>query len=403
MYFFFSFTFIIRLFVVILLLNTPQVTKVTKFNAMNKVKEPVRLRKKRLSNGNDSLYLDIYRNGKREYEFLKLYLTNGTSSAAKQKDKETLQFAQSIKAKRIVELQNGEYGFLDKFKIETNFLDYYMAFMETKINSAGNYGNWKSAYMLLQKYAKKTTTFKDIDAPFLNGWRQFLEKAKTKSDKLLSQNTKHSYFCKVVACINHAHNQRIIPYNPCIGIEYPKAGEPQREYLTVEEVRALVKAECKYPVLKQAFLFSCLTGLRWSDIQKLTWSEVQKMNGQTRIVFRQKKTKGFEYLDISDQAVALLGDRRNPEDRVFIGLKYSAWHNLELSKWCIRAGITRNITFHSARHTFAVMMLDLGTEIYTVSKLLGHKELKTTQIYAKVLDKKKQEAVSKIPNILTGD
>ncbi len=139
--------------------------------------------------------------------------------------------------------------------------------------------------------------------------------------------------------------------------------------------------------------------MRWSDIQKLTWSEVQELNGHTRIQFRQKKTKGFEYLDISDQAARYLGERGNLDERVFIGLKYSAWHNVTLEKWCMKAGITKDITFHCGRHSFAVMQLNLGTEIYTVSKLLGHRELKTTQIYARILDEKKREAVNKIPEL----
>ena len=368
---------------------------------MTATKEVVKLRQRKLPTGRTSLYLDIYRNGKREYEYLKLYLTNGKSAAEKQKDKETLQFANSIKAKRIVEIQNGEYGFNDKFKLETNFLDYYKSFMETKADSKGNYGNWASAYKHLQSYVKKSTTFKDIDERFIEGFRDHLErKAKTTSAQPLSQNTKHSYFNKLRACLRHAFKQRVIPYNPCEGVEGPKAGEPERDYLTIDEVRALVNTECRYPMLKQAFLFSCLTGIRWSDIQKLTWKEIQEHEGGTRIIFKQKKTKGQEYLDITDQAAQLLGERGELNDRVFIGLKYSSWHNVALAQWCMKAGITKDITFHCARHTFAVMMLDLNTDIYTVSKLLGHKELKTTQIYAKILDKKKQEAVSKIPQIL---
>ena len=94
-----------------------------------------------------------------------------------------------------------------------------------------------------------------------------------------------------------------------------------------------------------------------------------------------------------------MGERRKADELVFVGFKYSAYLNVELRRWALRAGITKDITFHSGRHTFAVLMLDLGAEIYTVSKLLGHKDIKTTQIYAKVLDKKKQEAVSMIPNI----
>jgi integrase len=157
--------------------------------------------------------------------------------------------------------------------------------------------------------------------------------------------------------------------------------------------------ECKYPVMKNAFLFSCLTGLRWSDIQKLKWSEVQKQGDGWRVTFRQQKTRGQEYLDISYQARNYLGQQGNPDERVFVGLKYSGWHNIELQRWIMRAGITKNITFHCGRHTFAVLQLELNTDIYTVSKLLGHKELKTTQVYAKIMDLKKREAMNKMPDI----
>ena len=110
-------------------------------------------------------------------------------------------------------------------------------------------------------------------------------------------------------------------------------------------------------------------------------------------------TGGQEYLDISPQAEKYLGTRRNDADRVFEGFKYGAWTSLELKRWALAAGITKNLTFHCGRHTFAVLMLDLGADIYTVSKLLGHRELSTTQIYAKVLDKNKQKAVSLVPEI----
>ena len=155
----------------------------------------------------------------------------------------------------------------------------------------------------------------------------------------------------------------------------------------------------KRQVLKRAFLFSCLTGLRKSDIQKLTWGEVQKFGKYTRIVFKQRKTKGQEYLDISSQAEKYLGERGNPDDIVFTGFTYGSWTSLELQRWSLAAGVNKNLTFHCARHTFAVLMLDLGADIYTVSKLLGHRFLTTTQIYAKVLDKNKQNAVSLIPDI----
>lgn len=197
----------------------------------------------------------------------------------------------------------------------------------------------------------------------------------------LSQNSKMSYFNKLRACINHAYDERIIPVNPLRGIEGFKEAEVKRDYLTLEEVKLLAATPCRYPVLRRAFLFSCLTGLRKSDIQKMTWSDVQKFGNYTRIVFKQKKTGGQEYLDITPQAEKYLGERGNPDDTVFMGFTYGSWTSLELQRWCLSAGIAKNLTFHCARHTFAVLMLDLGADIYTLSKLLGHKELATTQIY----------------------
>ena len=140
-----------------------------------------------------------------------------------------------------------------------------------------------------------------------------------------------------------------------------------------------------------------MTGLRWSDINKLVWAEVQhsKEVGYY-ICFRQQKTKRVETLPISEQAFSLLGERGVEEERIFIGLKYSAWLNLKLQQWVSKAGVSKNITFHCARHTYATLQLTLGTDIYTVSKLLGHKDLKTTQVYAKIIDEKKKEAANKI-------
>ena len=231
--------------------------------------------------------------------------------------------------------------------------------------------------------------------------------AKTKSNILLSKNSQNSYFNKFKAALNDAFENRIIPVNPipkvkkgnkivnlCIEPE-----ETHREYLTIDELKSLAKTECKYTVMKNAFLFSCLTGVRWADIQKLKWSEVQKDGDGWKVNFRQQKTGGQEYLDISQQARDFMGQQGNHDERVFVGLKYSGWHNIELQRWIMRAGITKDITFHCARHTFAVMQLEFKTDIYTISKLLGHKEIKTTQIYAKVLDKNKKEAMNKIPDI----
>jgi integrase len=376
-------------------------------------KAPVTLREKSLADGTKSLYLDIYRNGKREYEFLKLYLIKATTPIERAQNRETLATAQAIKAKRQIEIQNGEYGFVSQFKMDTLFLDYYRKMCEDRHGnpeSRGNWGNWFSCLRHLERYCTDKITFKDITPDWIDGFKDYLNNTakdayKRRNNDLaeakpLSQNSKMSYFNKLRACINQAFEDRIIPINPLRGIEGFKEAETERVYLTHAEVKRLAKAECKYPLLKRAFLFSCLTGIRKSDIEKMLWGEVQEFGGLTRITFKQKKTGGQEYLDINSQAVAYLGEPRKSTDRVFAGFKYSSQVLIELKRWCLLAGITKkDVTFHTGRHTFAVMMLDLGADIYTVSKLLGHKELSTTQIYAKVLDKKKQEAVNLIPDI----
>lgn len=118
------------------------------------------------------------------------------------------------------------------------------------------------------------------------------------------------------------------------------------------------------------------------------------------LIFKQKKTSGQEYLDITPQAAKLMGPRGESNEPIFKNVYTPSNTNQVIKRWISNAGICKNITFHCARHSFAVMMLDLETDIYTVSKLLGHRDLSTTQIYAKILDKNKQAAVSRIPDLL---
>lgn len=376
-------------------------------------KEPVRLRQRTMPSGNISLYLDVYLNGKRSYEYLHLYLVPEKSRADKEKNRETLKLADAIRAKRVIEVRNGQYGFQSQFATNTRFFDYYRSLCEKRLGteSRGNWGNWYSCLHHLRKYEKRESiTFEEITPEWVQGFKDYLENEavawghdyrKRIKDKPLSRNSKVSYFNKLRACLNQAFEERIIAVNPLRGIEGFKAEEGTRMYLTIDEVKLLAQTPCEYPQIKAAFLFSCLTGLRRSDVLRLTWGDVYQQGEFTRIIFRQKKTSGQEYLDITPEAVELMGERGKPTDYVFTDIHSPTCTNNTIKLWVARAGIQKDITFHCARHTFATMMLDLGTDIYTVSKLLGHRELTTTQIYAKVLDKNKQAAVAKIPSILT--
>lgn len=356
--------------------------------------------------GKITLYLEIYKgytkdeNGKikhdREYKYLEYFLYDKPKNLKeKQHNKENLKAAEAVKAQMILEVQNGIYGFNNTHKLNTNFIEYFKKLTQERYQSLGNYGNWDSTLKHLLNYTSATTTFKEITPEFCEGFKDYLlNKVKTKTGKALSKNSSSSYFNKFKAALNQAFDDKIINDNPVKRVKSIKTEETEREYLTQEELKALMVAECRYDVLKRAFLFSCFTGLRWSDINTLTWGKVQELEDGYKIQFKQQKTKGVEYLDIPTHAMQYIGEKGRPDDRVFIGLTYSDYMNVALLQWVLRAGITKHITFHCARHTYATFMLTNGVDIYTVSKMLGHRELKTTQIYTKVIDKKKRDAVN---------
>lgn len=362
-------------------------------------------------NGKISLYLELYngatstKEGKtkpiRKYEYLDLYLISKPKTPIdKQHNKDIMELANGIKAKRELEIKNGEFGFTSNFKTKGDFLEYFKHQLKKKEQYKGSYGIWNATYKHLIKYTGNKLLFKEIDNAFCEDFVNYLSNdAKMANNQNLIPSTVKCYYTKFKACLNQAVKDRIIYSNPCNNITINNRYQHKREYLTLEEVKKIVKTECSYKELKKAFLFSCLTGLRWSDIEKLKWSEVQKTDNGYKIIFHQQKTNGLQYLDISEQAREYLGEEGMPQEKVFTNLKYSVLVNNTLSKWMNDAGINKKITFHCARHTFAVLQITMGTDIYTLSKLLGHTAIKTTEIYADIIDEKKREAVNRIPDI----
>jgi integrase len=128
----------------------------------------------------------------------------------------------------------------------------------------------------LQKFAPNGVSFKEVDKRWLEKFKDYLQNdAKSKNQKLLSQNSQSSYFGKLTAALKEAVKDGILQANPAAQVEGVKPDDPSREFLTLEELQATANVPCEMPILKSAFIFSALTGLRWSDIEKLVWSEVQ--------------------------------------------------------------------------------------------------------------------------------
>lgn len=372
----------------------------------------VKLREKKISGNRQSLYLDFYpaiphpETGKlTRREFLGMYLFEKAKNPIdKQHNKETLQRAEQIKQKRENHLNKPEiYTEYEKEQLkikergEQNFVAYFKSLADKR--KASNHDNWVSAYNYLEAFTNGKLKFADLNEKFCNEFKEYLLTTKSnKSNKVtLAQNSAVSYFNKLKASLKQAYKDGYLPSDLNGKIQPVKQAETQRNFLTIEELNSLVKTECNNPLLKRAALFSALTGLRFSDIKNLVWGELEYIEGNGYFIqFKQQKTKGVEMMPISEQAYSLLGERKEPTDKVFEGLTYSAYENKHLAKWIGLAGIEKDITFHCFRHTFATLQLSKGTDIYTVSKMLGHRELKTTQIYAKIIDQTKREAADKI-------
>jgi integrase len=392
----------------------------------HKNKEPIRLREKKLANGNVSLYLDTYINGKREYEFLKLYLIPERSSQDKKQNEETLRTAKAVKAQRIVELQNSKHGFANaRTRSKVKLFD-YLKNQRQQYAASGSVSYSKKIQALifhLNNSGLPNIAIGDIDKDYLYSFISALKTAtiqkgkkptkpqrypiKKKEPQQLAQTTIALNFKMLKSMLNNAVKDGIITDNIALkmpGKDVPRPDYKPRCYLTLEEVRTLANTPVPETLsidVPQAFLFSCFTGLRLSDIQALKWENIQKTTGDgLQIELKQQKTKERVIIPLSQNAIRYLPKLENPapKDRLYKFTSNAQTSNI-LKRWTQAAGIDKHVTFHVARHTFATLELSFGADLYTVSKLLGHSNINTTQIYAKIIDENKRKAVDLIPDL----
>lgn len=282
-----------------------------------------------------------------------------------------------------------------------NFIDYFRTEINRrhKVNSESIRVNWNRVYELLKMFNQSEfLPFGKIDMKLIEDFKQFILTAPQGGKKkgTVSRNTAATYFSIFKAALKQAFVDGYLTIDLAAKVKGIPEQESRREYLTLDELNTLAKTECDNPIIKQAALFSALTGMRHIDIQKLKWKEIVKDGDHWRVNFTQQKTKGVEYTPISEQAYLLCGERLDGEQLVFEGLPSPSWISKPLERWIKASGITKHITFHCFRHTFATLQLANGTDIYTVSKMLGHTNVKTTQIYTKVVDAKKESAADAI-------
>ncbi len=382
----------------------------------------ITLRSKPVKDGNRSLFLEYYDKGKRTYEFLRLYIIPETDDKAKKENENALKKAQAIKAERTIHPETIPTGAAkDRVKAETeNGTDSRLTLLEwigeytNLLTACGNYSKAclsqtatvkDAVEQYLASLRKKDIMLSKIDARFVRGYLAFLgngyiQKHWKKEAKTISNSTKKVYQTKFVTILNKAVREGKLKANPFYQLDRSEiyhAPKTVRVYLTVDEVKRFMEVETEGKETQRAFAFACFTGLRISDIRALKWTDIKNPDTAPTIVLSQSKTGDIVRVPLGRMALSLLPEEHN-DDHIFHLPTATAVHTS--CRWIAeRAGIKKNVSFHTSRHTFATLTLAACENLELVSKLLGHKSVKTTHRYAEVLLDRKIEAVNRMTNL----
>ena len=378
---------------------------------INRESSFVTLRTKAVSKGRQSYYLDIYKNGVRKYEFLKLYIVPATNEAAKVQNANTEQAAKAIRNQRELEIIQGKGGLAPVSNSKLLLLDWMEEFRKLKLATGQSNERALSVEKVtnhLKAFAGEKVKLSAVDTDFCKGFIAYLGNAKSGKHKItnpIANSTASNYFQIFTSALNEAVRQKKITANPVMYLSREdkkpiKAERSNRTFLTIDEVKKLAGTDFKNDNIKRAFMFACFTGLRVSDIRNLTWNNIVERDGAKYITITMQKTREPLTIKLNKQAVSWLPKKGNAKE-VFDLSFHNCVINDNLKRWAKAAGIEKNLCFHMSRHTFATMELTLGADLYVVSKLLGHHDLSVTQVYADIINKKREEAVDLMDEAFT--
>ena len=359
----------------------------------------VTLRTRPLKNGMLSYYLDYYP-GYRDQETMKTIRHEGLNIYiyANPKNERERNFnatmsekAEAIRCRRFESIVNDRYDFFDRHKLKADFLEYYRRQLRKHDQK------WEFVYHHFYNFVHGKCTFEEIDIDLCNKFREYLLNAKQlRRDGRISKNSASGYWSTFRGLLKILYRNRLIKTNINDFLDKIETEDTPKDYLSVEELYKLAETPCKKPILKTAALFSCLTSLRISDILSLQWHEIVDFAAGGKCVHTiTQKTKTEDIIPISDEALQLIGYSPEKNGLVFKGLKRS-WTQHPMKEWIREAGITKNITFHSYRRTYATLQGAAGTDIRTIQSNMAHKSITTTQRYMKVVDSNKREASNRI-------
>lgn len=369
-------------------------------------KSPIKIRFKAMTNGYQSIYLDCYHDGRRSYEYLKLYLVPETDDKAVRQNAAAMRKAEAALKGRLRELKklppsNKRLARENVPQTDLTLSEWLARFKEIQ-QSRGVRDLYAIDRLrgIIAGMGGREVTLKTVDKDFCLSFMEYLKTGyRTANGQPLKSKTVFNRQCTLVTALNVAVREGLIPFNPMDRLsrhERAKTSKGKREYLTIDEVKALIATPCKRKDIKQTYLFACNCGLRLGDVRKLKWGDITKDGDRWLLSVVMNKSEKPVHIPLGVQARRWLPKRKgaDADSLVFGELPRDTHINAHLKMWAAKAGITKVVTYHTSRHTFATMLLTLGADLYTVSKLLGHSQIKNTQIYAEIINRRKDEAVN---------
>jgi len=358
----------------------------------------VTLREKVISGGRLSLYLDINTRGfPRRKEFLGIYVfEKPRGSMQRDENAKLYQVAELKLSERRVEIAKfggGDHGIKSTLSIS----DYCRVIGKGK-KAEKTKQNWHDTAYHLDKSGIGEIITSVLSVSDCLRFRSYLTSSK------LAQSTQNKYFGLLKTALRQAHLSYVIPADLHDRLDSIPRGHATKEFLRQSELDKLFSTPVRSRLTRQAFLFSCLTGMRHSDIKSLKWKNVYDLqNGRCELRYIMQKTGKAHVLPIGSQARDLLGDKRGKGESPVLGVPAIQTVNRCLHGWAVRAGISKKVTFHVGRHTFATLALSAGVPLKVVSDYLGHSSVVQTEVYARLLEDERDRYVGRVGLTVASD